>query len=83
MSEAVTLLRPRKKDPTAALRVRRYRAKKRSESKPVLTVSTIDMCRLAGRVGAGTATEGERQLVERIILQLVRMLPEDSDLAIP
>jgi len=83
MSEAVTLLRPRRKDPTAALRVRRYRAKKRNESKPVFTVSTVDMCRLAGRVGAGTATAAELQLAERLIMALVHRLPADSTIKIP
>jgi hypothetical protein len=66
------------KDVTGALRARRYRQKKASEINPVVTVTTEEMCGLAGRLGAGRATVEDLHLAERLLLALMQLLPPDS-----
>ncbi len=78
---------PAIKDPTAALRVRRHRAKKKMNGttglvtvrpRAVVTVTTPEMCALAARIGDGRANPGDLQLAERLIMALVDWLPPDS-----
>jgi hypothetical protein len=67
------------KDVTAPLRMRRYRERqKANESKADVTVSTIEMCSLASRLGDGRATAADLRMAERLIMHLVMSLPEDS-----
>jgi hypothetical protein len=79
------------KDVTGALRARRYRHRRRqqkngSENKVGVTVgadrrvtvSTIEMCALAARLGDGRASPGDLKLAERLIMALVDRLPADS-----
>jgi hypothetical protein len=72
------------KDVTAPLRSRRYRRKKNGKgtktnvtvrSTPAVTVTTIEMCSLAARVGDGRAAPGDLQLAERVIAKLLHAEP--------
>jgi hypothetical protein len=75
-------------DPTNALRSRRWRQRQKanaangSATDGATVVTTIQMCALAARVGAGLATSAELDLAERLIMALVNRLPADSTIDI-
>ena len=83
----VTTLQLKPKDVTAASRARRYREKKNGREinasvtvrrDRAVTVSTIEMCALAARLGGNCVTVDDLQLAERIIMTFVDKLPPDS-----
>jgi hypothetical protein len=82
MNASVTVLRP--KDRTAAERSKRYRRKRKvvtaATAQNSVTVTTVEMCALAGRLGAGRVTAEDLRVAERLILALVHRLPADSTL---
>jgi hypothetical protein len=84
---------PIRKDMTGAARARRYRAKKNGSNSngrvtvdtevdpaSIVTVNTVTVCGLASRVGAGEASRDELLLAERLLMHLVLMSPEESDI---
>jgi hypothetical protein len=77
------------KDVTGALRSRRYRHRRRQNKNDSnvkanvtvradrrVTVSTIDMCRLAARLEAGAATAAEQQLAGRAAGDIIALQGE-------
>src|SRR5262249_29220868 len=73
------------KDVTAALRARRYRRSKKTkdinsgvtvEDDGGRVVNAVEMCELAGRIVTDRATDDDREMAGRLILELVRRLPE-------
>jgi len=64
---------------TAPLRSRRYRRRQKANGISAgVTVTTIEMCALAARIGDGRASPGDLALAERLIMALVDRLPADS-----
>ena len=45
-----------------------------------VTIGTVEMCALAGRLNVGDVTPAELQLAIRLLLMLVRRLPADAAL---
>jgi hypothetical protein len=81
----VTALRP--KDPTAAERQRRSRARRRQPTVTPArdtsthsrdTIGTVQMAALAGRLSRGDVTPDDLELAGRLILMLVQRLPEGA-----
>jgi hypothetical protein len=74
----VTPLRP--KDRTNAERQRRYRRRRTvtPESVPTVTVTTVEMAALAGRLGVGRVTVEDLKLAERLILRFMQALPTNG-----
>jgi len=74
------------KDPTNALRSRRWRQRQKAKAAnggaTLRSVTTIEMCALAARVGDGRASPGDLALAERLIMELVFRLPADSELTL-
>jgi hypothetical protein len=79
---------PGPKDPKSAARSRRYRQNQKTAlaatERPRVTVSTLDMVKLAGRVHGGdlTVSAADADLASRLVLALVRMLPPESAIEI-
>jgi hypothetical protein len=92
VADAVTELR-RPRDTTGAARQRRFRERRRQPTvtdnqagvTPNRYAITIEMCALSGRLSSGSVTDDDLELAGRLILHLVRRLPEGAvlDLGLP
>jgi hypothetical protein len=96
LTDVVTPLHKTAKDVTGALRVRRFRARKKQnqinadvtvdaafDAVHVTGISTVQMCSLAARIGDGRASREDLRMAERLTMQLVDRLPPDSTIQLP
>jgi hypothetical protein len=82
MNASVTVLKPN--DPTSPERSRRYRQKRKAAVTAAVpsgvTVSTVEMAGLAGRLSAGTVTAEDLRMASRLVLALMTMLPPNGEI---
>jgi hypothetical protein len=80
-------LRRNGQDMTVALRMRRYRQRKNEKKNNVevtvsgaasVTISTVEMCGLAARLGDGCASADDLKMADKLIVAFAMQFPADS-----